>query len=124
MGFWKSEDAERRFGEVMHRALTHAPQTVVGPGPTAVVVMSEGDHHRLVLAVQRLVELGETPPGVRARLEGEQSAWEFIESLPPMDEDGEPGFPEGFFEQMREEARHCECCAQRGRQDRTAAAAD
>jgi hypothetical protein len=113
MDFWKSEEAENRFGEVMRRALINAPQTVLGRDSAAVVVMSESDHHRLVLASQRLLELGEAPPVPRALGAGEQNAWEFIEGLSPVDEFGEPCFPEGFFERMREEERHCDCCSRR-----------
>ena len=124
MDFWKSEEAERRFGEVMHRALTNAPQRVLGPDSAAVVVMSETDHHRLVLASQRLLELGEAPPVERQLREGEQNAWEFIESLPPVDEFGEPYFPDGFFERMKEEESHCACCSRRTETDPASHAAD
>lgn len=124
MDFWKSEEAEKRFGEVMHRALSNAPQRVLGPGSTAVVVMNEVDHHRLVLASQRLLELGEVLPVERELREGEQNAWEFIESLPPVDELGEPYFPEGFFERMREEERHCDCCSRRSSSNPASHAAD
>ncbi|HEX8830814.1 MAG TPA: hypothetical protein VF705_06595 [Longimicrobium sp.] len=124
MGYWKSEEAEKRFAEVMHRALTDAPQTVLGPERAAVVVMSEAHHHRLVLASQRLLALGEDLPALLELQEGEQNAWEFIESLVPVDELGEPCFPEGFFDKMKEEARHCACCARRAAGDLTSHAAD
>jgi hypothetical protein len=111
MDFWKSEEAEKRFGEVMHRALTNAPQTVLGPDCTAVVVISEADHYRLVLAHQRLLALGETPPVPRQLQEGERSAWDHLQNLPPNEvyEDGE--LPGDYFERMREEDRHRGCCA-------------
>ena len=124
MGLWKSEDAEKRFSEVMHLALTDSVQIVLGADQTAVVVLSEKDHHRLVLAHQRLLELGETPPEPRGLGEGEQNAWEFILGLPPVDEFGGPGFPDGYFERMREDSRHCECCADRAASARAAEAAD
>lgn len=124
MDFWTPEDAEKQFGEVMNRALANTRQTIMFPDHQGVVVMSEKAHHRYVLAVQRLLELGETPPEVPERQEGEMGAWEFIESLPPVDENGEPGFPEGFFEQMREESRHCECCARNTLASQPAEAAD
>ncbi len=123
MAYWKSGEAEQRFGEVMRRALTDAAQTVLGPDGTAVVVMSEAHHHRLVLASQRLLELGEVPPVERELREGDQSAWEFIESLAPVDALDGPGFPEGFFERMRED-RHCECCTRRAAVAQESQAAD
>ncbi|HEX8455671.1 MAG TPA: hypothetical protein VF647_26555 [Longimicrobium sp.] len=122
--FWYSEEAEKRLGEVMHRALTNAPQTVLGPDCTAVVVMSEADHYRLVLAHQRLLALGETPPVPRQLQEGEKSAWDHLQSLPPsaVYEDGE--LPGDYFERMREEDRRRERCACRNENDLSADAAD
>lgn len=124
MDFWKSEEAEKRFGEVMHRALTNAPQTVLGPDRTAVVVISDADHYRLVLAHQRLIQLGETPPEPRQLQEGEQSAWDHLQSLPPNEvyEDGE--LPGDYFERMREEDRRRGCCTCRIENDLSADAAD
>jgi hypothetical protein len=117
--FWESEEAEKRFGEVMHRALTNAPQTVLGPDRTAVVVISDADHYRLVLAHQRLIQLGETPPEPRQLQEGEQSAWERLQSLPLVDADDEFDFSE-FLELIREEHRHCACCTRRTESGRAA----
>lgn len=132
MDFWKSEEAEKRFGEVMKRALANAPQTVLGPDSAAVVVMSETDHHRLVLASQRLIELVEVAPAARELGEGKQNAREFIESpagairgfggkeifdimqsspLAQGIRDGD--IPEDWLERSQEASRHCECCARR-----------
>ncbi|HEY0155554.1 MAG TPA: hypothetical protein VGB92_26395 [Longimicrobium sp.] len=118
--FWKSEEAETRFGEVMHRALTNAPQTVLGPDRTAVVVISDADHYRLVLAHQRLIQLGETPPVPHQLQEGEQSAWECLQSLTPVQaDDDEFDFSE-FLERIKEEERHCACCVRRTETGRAA----
>jgi hypothetical protein len=97
----------------MHRALTNAPQTVIRPDLTAIVVASEKEHQRLLRAAQRLRDLGEDLPVPRKLQPGEMNMWEYLESLPPRDENGEALFREGFFEQMREEARHCACCSHR-----------
>ena len=113
MDFWKSEEAEQRFGEVMHRALTNAPQTVLGPDGTAVVVMSDDEHYHLILALQRLLELGETPPVAPKLRPGERNAWDFIQSLPPAEELRQAGLPSDYFARVREESRHCACCASR-----------
>ena len=118
--FWTSEETEGRAAEVMHRALTNAPQTVIGPDLTAIVVLSEKEHQRLLLAAQRLLDIGEDLPVPRKLRPGEPSLWDLLQSLPPVDEDGEPLFPEGFFAQMREEERHCACCSQRDRQSHAA----
>ena len=123
MSFWKSEDAEAQFGEVMHRALTDTRQTIMFPDRQAVVVMRDKDHHRYILAVQRLLELGETPPEVPERQEGEMGAWEYLESLQPPESLEDDELPEGFWEQLREDERHCECCSRRARNDRPADAA-
>lgn len=120
MDLWKSEEAEKRFGEVMHRALTNAPQTVLGPDCTAVVVISDADHYRLVLAHQRLLALGETPPVPRQLQEGEQSAWECLQSLPPVDGDADDFDFSEFLERIKEENRHCACCVRRTEAGRAA----
>jgi hypothetical protein len=118
--FWKSEEAETRFGEVMHRALTNAPQTVLGPDRAAIVVMSEAEHYRLVLAHQRLIQLGETPPEPRHLQEGEQSARDHLQSLPPVDADDDDFDFSEFLERSREEHRHCACCTRRTESGRAA----
>ena len=104
----------------MHRALTNAPQTVIRPDLTALVVLSEKEHQRLLRAAQRLLHLGEDLPVPRKLQPGEMNMWDYLESLPPRDENGKAFFPEGFFEQMREEGRHCACCGQRDRQSHAA----
>jgi hypothetical protein len=115
--FWTAEETEGRAAEVMHRALTNAPQTVIRPDLTAIVVLSEKRHQRLLRAAQRLRDLGEDLPVPRKLQPGEPSLWDLLQSLLPRDENGEPVyFPEGFFEQMREEGRHCACCSQRAHQ--------
>lgn len=118
--FWKSEEAETRFGEVMHRALTNAPQTVFGPDRTAVVVISDADHYRLVLAHQRLIQLGETPPVPRQLQKGEQSAWDCLQSLPPVEADDDDFDFSEHLARIREENRHCACCTRRTESGRAA----
>lgn len=121
--FWTSEETEGRAAEVMHRALTNAPQTVLGPDLTAIVVLSEKRHQRLLRAAQRLLDLGEDLPVPRKLQPGEQGAWAHIESLLPavaFDDDS----PEEFWEEIREESRHCACCSRRSHANRPAEAAD
>jgi hypothetical protein len=121
--FWTSEETEGRAAEVMHRALTNASQTVLGPDLTAVVVLSEKRHQRLLLAAQRLLDLGEDLPIPRKLQPGEQGGWEYIESLlPPVPFDDDS--PEEFWEQLREESRHCACCSRCTNATRPAEAAD
>lgn len=121
--FWTSEETEGRAAEVMHRALTNAPQTVFGPDLTAIVVLSEKEHQRLLRAAHRLRDLGEDLPVPRKLQPGEQGAWAHIESLlPPVAFDDD--FPEDFWEQLREESRHCACCSRRTNANRQAEAAD
>lgn len=120
MDFWKTEEAEKRFGEVMHRALTNAPHTVLGPDRTAVVVISDADHYRLVLAHQRLIQLGEPAPQPRQLQDGEHSAWECLQSLPPVDGDEDDFDFSEFLERSREEHRHCPCCTRRTESGRAA----
>ncbi len=47
MCLWKMSDAESRFAEVVHRALTEEPQRVWSDNGDAVVVMSSADYAHL-----------------------------------------------------------------------------
>ena len=95
MGFWKSEDAEKRFGEVMRRALTSTPQTVVGPGPSAVVVMSEAEY-------QRLRKDSHTRGASAVRGFGGQELFEIMQNSPLAAAIRDGDIPENWLERTRE----------------------
>jgi len=60
--FWKFEEAEMCFGDVVHQALTNAPQVITREDGKRVVLLSEAHHDRLTDALRMLIELGGTPP--------------------------------------------------------------